>query len=72
MSKNVRYGPIRVGGDNYMDAHLDFPQKQFTRDEREAIKAACDHPACWGPCGKCGAHVHENEHGRFCPNCGAV
>lgn len=33
---------------------------------------ACDHPACWGPCGTCGAHVHENAIGRFCPNCGKV
>lgn len=32
----------------------------------------CSHPACWGPCGTCGAHVHENEHGRLCPNCGKV
>lgn len=32
----------------------------------------CGHPACWGPCGTCGAHVHENDVGRFCPNCGAV
>lgn len=29
-------------------------------------------PHCWGPCGTCGAHVHENAHGRFCPNCGSV
>jgi len=39
-------------------------------DELETVE--CSHPACWGPCGKCGAHVHENEHGRFCQNCGSV
>jgi hypothetical protein len=71
MPEQFLYGPIRVGGDNYMDAHLEVSQKH-TPQEREAIRAACDHPACWGPCGKCGAHVHENEHGRFCPNCGKV
>lgn len=40
--------------------------------QTDEIDAPCLHPACWGPCGKCGSHVHENEHGRFCPNCGSV
>lgn len=40
--------------------------------QTDEIEAPCEHPACWGPCGTCGAHVHENEHGRSCPNCGRV
>jgi hypothetical protein len=52
--------------DSYMDAELDYPQIA------EPTQVKCSHPACWGPCAKCGAHVHENEHGRFCPNCGKV
>lgn len=60
---------VSGGGDSYMDFHLDYPQKD---EEKKAPSAKCDHPACWGPCGKCGAHVHENEHGRFCPNCGRL
>lgn len=40
--------------------------------QTDEVDALCDHPACWGPCGKCGAHVHENAAGRFCPNCGSV
>ena len=34
--------------------------------------APCDHPACWGPCGKCGSHVHEDAAGRYCPICRTV
>lgn len=40
--------------------------------QTDEIDTPCEHPACWGPCGKCGAHVHEHEHGRSCPNCGRV
>lgn len=57
-----------MSGDNYMDFHLDYPQAE----PEKAPSSKCDHPACWGPCKTCGAHVHENEHGRFCPNCGRV
>lgn len=32
---------------------------------------ACPHPGCWGPCGKCGVHIHETAHGRLC-QCGYV
>lgn len=65
-------GPFRSvsgGGDSYMDFHLDYPQKA---QAEKASPDKCDHPGCWGPCGKCGEHVHENDHGRFCPNCGRV
>jgi hypothetical protein len=46
--------------------------KQFPNYRVFEVKVRCDHPACWGPCGTCGAHVHEEQHGRFCPNCGEV
>lgn len=40
--------------------------------QTDDLAVTCSHPACWGPCGKCGAHVHESAHGRYCPNCGRV
>jgi hypothetical protein len=40
--------------------------------ELQTDSDTCSHPGCWGPCAKCGAHVHESLHGRFCPNCGSV
>ena len=48
----------------------DFGEVEIQTDTDDSGK--CDHPACWGPCVKCGVHVHESEHGRFCPNCGRV
>ena len=54
-------GMVFGGGDGVVELHTD-----------EIETPACPHPACWGPCSQCGAHVHENEYGRSCPNCGRV
>lgn len=59
----------RLEGRNLICDLADKPEKLHRLQPHKK----CSHPACWGTCGKCGkAHVHENEHGRFCPNCGAV